>query len=48
MTDFHGKTCGTCKHFMPYDGKHSGRCKKRPFIKKQNIKKVYRCTFNSI
>ena len=39
MTDFHGKNCGTCKHFMHYDGKHSGRCKKRPFIRNRASKK---------
>lgn len=34
MSDFHEKTCGTCKHFMPYSNeRRSGRCKKRPFIR---------------
>lgn len=40
MNDFHGKTCGTCKHFMPSEeGRRSGRCKKRPFIRSRASKK---------
>ena len=40
MSDFHGKSCGDCKHFMPSEeGRRSGRCKKRPFIRCKASKK---------